>query len=211
MTNWSEYTGFLVGLFSIVNPIGAIPVFVNITSAMSETDRRHTGMNATLALFSILIVVEFSGNAILRFFGISISSFRVAGGILILLTGLSMLHAQLGRTKNTEEETQDAVERDSVAVVPLGIPLLAGPGAISSVIVYTAQGASFGHYIVIAVVIALVSLGSWGILRSAPVIAALFGRTGINVIMRIMGLIMMAVAVEFITGGLRQLFPMLAG
>ena len=211
MNDWSGYASFLIGLFSIVNPIGAIPVFVNITASMTAKDRHRTGFMAAVALFAILLVVEFIGTAILAFFGISISSFRVAGGILILLTGFSMLNARISRTKNTEEETQDAVERDSVAVVPLGIPLLAGPGAISTVIVYASQGASPAHYLVITVVIALVSVGSWLVFRSAPLIGNLLGRTGINVTMRIMGLIMTAVAVEFITGGLRQLFPVLAG
>lgn len=209
--NWTDYAGILIGLFSIVNPIGAIPVFINITGAMTPGDRRRTGFLASVSLCVILLVVEFAGNAILRFFGISIHSFRVAGGILILLTGFSMLNAQLGRTKHTEEESQDASERDSVAVVPLGIPLLAGPGAISSVIVYTAQDVSFLHYLVIAVVIGIVSAGSWAVFRSASVLDRILGRTGINVTMRIMGLIMTAVAVEFIAGGLRHIFPVLAG
>ncbi len=206
---WSDYTKFFIGLISIVNPVGVVPIFVNITSFMTVPQRRRTGFLAAVSLGVILLVVQFTGSAILRFFGISLPSFRVAGGILILLIAISMMHAQLSRAKHTEEESQDAVDRDSVAVVPLGIPLLAGPGAISTVIVYAAQNTSVLHYIALSLVIVLVSVIIWVTFRSAVVIERILGRTGINVVMRIMGLIMTAVAVEFITNGLKQIFPVL--
>jgi multiple antibiotic resistance protein len=209
MDTWPEYTKFFIGLISIVNPVGAIPIFLNITRGMAGNDQRRTGFRAAVALWIILIVVQFSGNAILSFFGIGIPSFRVAGGILILLIAISMMHAQLSRTKHTEEESQDAAESDSVAVVPLGIPLLAGPGAISAVIVYSSQGSSILHYVAITLVITLAAAVCWVTFRSATHIETLLGRTGINVVMRIMGLIMTAVAVEFITGGLKQIYPVL--
>ncbi|MHB9027565.1 MAG: YchE family NAAT transporter [Candidatus Latescibacterota bacterium] len=209
MDSWPEYTQFLIGLISIVNPIGSIPIFLGIIGAMSLEDQRRTVFRTSIALWVILTVVQFSGNAILSFFGIGIPSFRVAGGILILLIAISMMHAQLSRTKHTEEESLDAAERNSVAVVPLGIPLLAGPGAISTVIVSASQGTSLFHHLAITLVITLVALTTWGVLRSATFIESLLGRTGINVVMRIMGLIMTAVAVEFIASGLKQIFPVL--
>jgi multiple antibiotic resistance protein len=207
--NWTAYMQFFIGLISIVNPVGAIPIFVNITGSMTREERHRTGFKAALALCIILCVVLFTGNLILRLFGITISSFRVAGGILILLMSISMMHAQISRARQTEEESQDAADQDSVAVVPLGIPLLAGPGAISAVIVFANKGSSPLHYLVLGLVIVLVSGIVWASFRSAPYIEKLLGRTGINVVMRIMGLIMTAVAVEFIAGGLKQIFPAL--
>ncbi len=209
MDNWSAYMQFLVGLVSIVNPIGAVPIFVNITNSMTRDERHRTGFMAAVALFSILIVVLFTGSAILRLFGITISSFRVAGGILILLMSISMMHAKISPTKQNEEESRDTVDRDSVAVVPLGIPLLAGPGAISAVIVFASRGHSPMHYIVLGLEIVLMAVIVWLSFRSAPLIERLLGKTGINIVMRIMGLIMTAVAVEFIAGGLKQIFPAL--
>ena len=200
---------FFIGLISIVNPVGAVPIFVNVTSSMTVMERNRTGFKAALALCIILGVVLFTGNLILQLFGITISSFRVAGGILILLMSISMMHAQISRARQTEEESQDAVDRDSVAVVPLGIPLLAGPGAISAVIVFANKGSSPLHYLVLGLVIVLVAVIVWASFRSAPYIEKMLGRTGINVVMRIMGLIMTAVAVEFIAGGLKQIFPVL--
>ena len=209
MDNWTAYMQFFISLVSIVNPLGAVPIFVNVTGSMSLEERRRTGFKASLALCVILGVVLFTGSFILRLFGITISSFRVAGGILILLMSISMMHAQTSRTKQTEEESRDAVDRDSVAVVPLGIPLLAGPGAISAVIVFANKGSSPFHYLVLGLVIVVVAAIVWASFRSAPYIEKLLGRTGINVVMRIMGLIMTAVAVEFIAGGLKQIFPVL--
>lgn len=210
LDNWTAYMQFFIGLISIVNPVGAVPIFVNITATMTRGERHRTGFLAAVALGVILWVVLFTGNAILALFGITISSFRVAGGILILLMSISMMHAQTSPAKHTEEESRDAADRDSVAVVPLGIPLLAGPGAISAVIVFANRGASPFHYLALGVVILLVAVIVWVSFRSAPFIEKLLGRTGINVVMRIMGLIMTAVAVEFITGGLKQIFPVLA-
>lgn len=207
--NWTAYMQFFIGLISIVNPVGAVPIFVNVTSSMTVMERNRTGFKAALALCIILGVVLFTGNLILQLFGITISSFRVAGGILILLMSISMMHAQISRARQTEEESQDAVDRDSVAVVPLGIPLLAGPGAISAVIVFANKGSSPLHYLVLGLVIVLVAVIVWASFRSAPYIEKMLGRTGINVVMRIMGLIMTAVAVEFIAGGLKQIFPVL--
>jgi multiple antibiotic resistance protein len=209
MDNWTAYMQFFIGLVSIVNPIGAVPIFVNITSSMTRDERYRTGFMAAVALCAILCVVLFTGSAILKLFGITISSFRVAGGILILLMSISMMHAKISPTKQNEEESQVSPDRDSVAVVPLGIPLLAGPGAISAVIVFASRGTSPLHYLVLGVEIVLVAAIVWVSFRSAPYIERFLGKTGINVVMRIMGLIMTAVAVEFITGGLRQIFPVL--
>ena len=207
----SEYLKFFAALLAIVNPVGAIPIFINLTVDQDKGERNKNGFMAAISMGVILMVVLFSGEAILRFFGISVGSFRVGGGILILLMAISMLHAKISQVKQTEEEERDSAARDSVAVVPLGTPLLAGPGAISTVILYAQRYKSISHYLVLlCVIIVLVGITAFSF-RMAPSIARLLGKTGINVVTRIMGLIMAAVGVEFIANGLKQLFPLLGG
>jgi multiple antibiotic resistance protein len=207
---WSEYAKFLAALVAIVNPIGAIPVFINLTSGQNGPQRRRTGFRAAITTLIVLIIVLLSGETLLRFFGISIGSFRVGGGILILLMAISMMHAKMSTVKQTEEEALYSAEQDSVAVVPLGIPLLAGPGAISTVILYAQRRSSPTHYGILALEISLVSLAVWGAFGAAPRLASMLGKTGINIVTRIMGLIMAAIGVEFIANGVKQLFPVLA-
>lgn len=206
---WPEYVKFFAALMAIVNPIGAVPVFLNLASDQRDRDLKKTAFWAGCATSTILLLALLTGEALLSFFGISIASFRVGGGILILLMAISMLHARPSSVKHTDEEIEDSADRRSVAVVPLATPLLAGPGAISTVILYAQRYSSPAHYLLLAVEITLIGLAIWLIFRVAPLVASHLGRTGINIITRIMGLIMAAVGVEFIAHGLRQLFPIL--
>ncbi len=211
MEHWTEYAKFFVALAAIVNPIGAVPVFINVTADQLAADRNRTARVAAVTAGGVLTMTLLCGEAILRFFGITIASFRVGGGILILLMAISMLHARMSPAKHTEEEAQDSAERDSVAIVPLGIPLLAGPGAISTVILHAQRHVAAEHYLLLELAIVLLTSLIWLIFRLAPLISRVLGRTGINVVTRIMGLIMAAIGVEFIALGLKQLFPLLAG
>lgn len=211
MENWSEYLKFFAALLAIVNPMGAIPIYINLTASQNRRQRRRTSNVAALATAAILITVLFTGELLLKFFGISIASFRVGGGILILLMAISMLHAKLSDVKQTEEEAEDLEDKENIAVVPMATPLLAGPGAISTVILYAQRKSSLQHQLLLLGLIIALALLSWLILRTAPAISKLLGKTGINVVTRLMGLVMAAVGVEFIANGLRQLFPMLAG
>lgn len=206
---WPEYFKFFAALMAIVNPIGAVPIFINLTTDQKERDRKKTAFLAACSTSTILCVALLTGEAILTFFGISIASFRVGGGILILLMAISMLHAKHSTVKHTDEEIKDSVDRETVAVVPLGTPLLAGPGAISTVILYGQRYSSPAHYLLLVVEIVLLGMAVWLCFRTAPLVASYLGRTGINVVTRIMGLIMAAVGVEFIANGLKQLFPVL--
>jgi multiple antibiotic resistance protein len=206
----TEYLKSLAALLSIVNPVGAIPVFIKLTDSQSMEERYRTCRHSAVTTGMVLLVSLALGETVLAFFGITIASFRVGGGILIMLIAISMLHAQTSQTKHTEEEARDSMERDTVAVVPLGIPLLAGPGAISTIILNAQRYSSLSHYLILVAEILLVALSVWLSLRSAPFIAALLGRTGINIVTRIMGLIMTAVGVEFIATGMKELFPILA-
>jgi len=206
----TEYLKSLAALLSIVNPLGAIPVFIKLTESQSLEERYRTSIRSAVTTGMVLLVSLALGEAVLVFFGITIASFRVGGGILIMLIAISMLHAQNSQTKHTEEEMRDSMERDTVAVIPLGIPLLAGPGAISTIILNAQRYSSITHYLILTAEIVLVSLSVWFSLRSAPLLAKFLGRTGINIVTRIMGLIMTAVGVEFIAAGLKELFPILA-
>ncbi|HET7371323.1 MAG TPA: YchE family NAAT transporter [Gammaproteobacteria bacterium] len=210
MHQWAEYAKFFAALLAMSNPIGAIPIFIDLTSTETESQRRKTAFNAALTAEVVLVVTLLAGEVILNFFGISIASFRVAGGILLLLMALSMLQARVGAVKQTAGERQRGVEQDSVAVVPLGLPLLAGPGAISTVILYSQHGAPWWHGIGLAITITVIALLIWLSFRAAPLLVRALGKTGINVVTRIMGLITAAIGVEFIAAGLRALFPVLS-
>lgn len=207
MGNLSEYVKFFIGLFSIVNAVGATPVFINLTKNMDQEGSRHSARIAAMTLYAVLSVTLVLGEAVLKFFGISIASFRVGGGILLLLMAIAMMHARMSSVKHTPEEADDKEDSDAVAVVPIGLPLLAGPGAISTVIVYANRYPSLMHYGIMAGIILMVSLLTWGILRGSFYISDRMGKTGINIVTRIMGLIIAAIAVEFIANGLKQLFP----
>ena len=209
MIEWSEYAKFFIGLLAIVNPLGIAPVFVGLTRGLTDAERNVVGLRASITVGVVLVVALLMGDTLLGFFGISLDSFRVAGGILILLMAISMLHGGLGPARQTREEAEDAEEKENIAVVPLGMPLLAGPGAISTIIIYTHRGEGFAHYLLLLTIALSLAVLTWLALRAAPAIADRLGRTGLNIVTRIMGLILAAIGVEFIANGLRQLFPAL--
>ncbi|HET8552622.1 MAG TPA: YchE family NAAT transporter [Gammaproteobacteria bacterium] len=209
MHQWAEYAKFFAALLAMTNPIGAVPIFIDLTTTETVSQRNRTAFHAALTTGIVLIVALWAGEMILNFFGISIASFRVAGGILLLLMALAMLQARVSSIKQTPGERQRGVEQDSVAVVPLGLPLLAGPGAISTVILYSHHGAPWWNGIGLAVVIVVIAVLIWLSFRAAPLLTRALGKTGINVVTRIMGLIMAAIGVEFIATGLKALFPVL--
>lgn len=211
MEQISVYLKFFIGLLAIVNPVGSIPIFLDACRDMDPGERNATGQRVFVTVLTVLLVVLLSGEFILRFFGITINAFRVAGGILLFIMALSMLHARVSSTKQTLEEAQDMETRDSVGIVPLGIPLLAGPGAISTVILYSQQYHDGVDTVILGCIIVLVALTVWLCLRVSPWIRRMMGQTGINIITRIMGLIMAAIGVEIIATGLKGLFPALVG
>ena len=208
MQPWTEYFEFFVSLIAMLNPIGAVPMFLMFTQSESLDQRKVTARISALTVCAVLLAALFVGDLILQTFGVTIPAFRVGGGLLILLTALANLQAQPGAMKQTAEEAEEGVIKPQVAVVPLGIPLLAGPGSISAVILYTANNpGSVMHYGVLCVGILGCGVVCWVAFRAGPWLASALGRTGINVFTRIMGLIMVAVGVQFIAIGLKALFP----
>jgi multiple antibiotic resistance protein len=209
MTLLSSYLHIFAALFVIVNPIGAIPLFIMYTRGQSITERQITARTTATAVAVVLVLSIFLGDYVLQFFGIGIPSFRVGGGILILLMAISMLNAQQGGARYTPEEGREGEEKDNIAVVPLAIPLLAGPGAISTTIIYAHKVQGVIDVAVLVIAALLVALSVAVALHLADSIANRLGRTGINIVTRIMGLILAAVAIEFMADGLIQLFPKL--
>jgi multiple antibiotic resistance protein len=206
MLDWPEYGTLLVALWALINPLGAAPIFLSLTENRPAA-RRQIGFVAAVAEGVVLIASVFVGQALLQAFGIDIPAFRIAGGLLILFAALAMLHTPDRRTAETPEDGHGSTADDSVAVVPLAIPILAGPGAISTVIVFAHKSAALSHHLVICAIIVAVAAGTWVVLRLALVLAPLIGPTGMRVFTQIMGLLIAAIAVEFITQGLGAIFP----
>jgi multiple antibiotic resistance protein len=205
------YVKFFLGLLAIINPIGLLPVFVSLTSHQTEVERNHTGKVANIAVVVILLVTMVAGQHILNLFSISLSAFRIAGGTLIAIIAMSMLQGKLSEVKRNQEEDRESSAMESVAVVPLALPLMAGPGAISSVIVFAAGHNSFANFIGMFITIVLLGVVSFALFRMAPVIFKYLGKTGINVITRLMGLLMLSMGIEVIAAGVKGLFPTLLG
>jgi multiple antibiotic resistance protein len=210
MLEFTEYSKILIGLIAILNPIGAVPIFVAMTNDVPAVRRKAIMRTVVIAVSLILFTAMLVGEALLDFFGITVSSFRVGGGILILLMSISMMQAKVSPVVRTREEAEESESKDSVAVVPLATPMLAGPGAISTVIVYSNKGNGIAHYLMIGLDILIVGFLLWLILKSVPWITRHISQTGINIFTRLMGLILAAIAVEFIANGLKGLFPALA-
>lgn len=209
MLEYSDYLKIFVGLFAVLNPLGVIPVFISVTADESDVQKKKTINTVAISVAIILILALFFGDLLLEFFGISINSFRIGGGILILLMAISMLHAKKSHVKQTPEEANEAQAMESVAIVPLAMPLLAGPGSISGVIIASHKYPGILHHLAVALIVVILSGIIWGILKLSPFIAKKMSTTGLNIITRIMGLILASIAVEFIVNGLKGMFPAL--
>ncbi len=211
MLDYAQYIKIFIGLLAILNPLGVIPLFISMTADESTKQRRRTIDMVAIGVTIILLVSLFLGEHLLSFFGITIDSFRVGGGILVLLMAIAMLHAKTSLVKQTDKEADESIEKESVAIVPLAMPLLAGPGAISTVILTAHKAHGLAHYLIISLIIVLLAGVVWAVLRLSPWIESHIGSTGINVFTRIMGLILTAIAIEFIAAGVKGMFPVLAG
>jgi multiple antibiotic resistance protein len=210
MTDWVTLFKVTIALFAIVNPIGSVPIFISATDGWSSQERSKTAKTVAITVFIVLAVSAFLGDKILNFFGISIPSFQVGGGILLMLISISMMHGKQSGTRQTPEEAQSMTERNTIAIVPLSIPLLAGPGAISNMIITAQQNGGFSGHLFLILPIFIIAIIIWLVLRLSLGISQQLGSIGINIVTRLMGLILAAMAVEFIAHGLIGLFPKLA-
>ena len=205
----------LVTLLAIVNPLAIVPFFIHYTQGFSKAQRRDTIITASFSAFVVIASCALLGLQILAFFSISLASFQVGGGMLLLISAMNMLNAQPAEAKAATNELEAGAEKAamgaSIAVVPLTIPLLTGPATMSTVVIYAEKAKTFlqvatlvGYGLVIALATALA-------FSLAEPIARVLGKTGINVMTRLMGLILAALAVEVMADGLGKLFPLLKG
>jgi len=202
----------LIALLAIVNPIGVVPFFLAFTQGFDRLQRRRTMNISAFTAFCVVSISGLAGLHIINFFGISIASFQVGGGMLLLISSLHMLNAQPAESgKDDLAEGQTKADAGvSVAVVPLTIPLLTGPATISTVIIYAEKTATFFEHAVLVGYGVVIGAATWLAFLASGRIAKVLGRTGINVMTRLMGLILAAMAVELLADGLAKLFPILA-
>ena len=209
MGEWTDLIKLTVALLAIVDPFAGVPVFLSVTAGYTQAERRRVTQVVAITVFCVLGVAALIGTQVLRFFGISVPSFLIAGGILLLLMAISMLQARESGIRQTPDEAAEAAERDAVAVVPLGIPLLAGPGAISTMIIATHHAGSFVHHLLLLIPAAIIAAAVWATFSAGTRISDRLGKTGMNIITRVMGLIIAAIGVEYIYRGMIELFPKL--
>jgi multiple antibiotic resistance protein len=206
MLDYALLVHVFVTLISVLNPLGVIPIFLAVTADQEPDQKKVTIKRTVAAVALILMLSAFSGTYLLEFFGIDIDSFRIAGGILLLLMAVHMLQARTSTVKTNAYEQSEAVEKEDVSVVPLAIPLLAGPGSISTVILFSTSMTHIVDKIALGVIILFVVLIIWPVLMLSEPIGNKLGRTGLNIATRIMGLILAAIAVRFMLEGLLHFF-----
>lgn len=201
---FKEFAFFFAGLFAITNPVGAIPVFLGVTHGLPKDYKRRVAKRVFITVLVTLITFALIGQWIFRFFGSTVDAFSIAGGILLFRMALDMLSGQISRLKISEEEEE--ITAADMAIIPLGIPLISGPGAITTVMVYMAKASSHLENGIILGVIVLVSLAAYLTLLSAESIEKRLGRVGIKVLTRMMGLILASMAVQMTINGIKGAF-----
>ncbi len=197
----------LTALFVVVDPFGCVPLFVAITEGDPPEHKRRAALRASLVAGFTLTAFALTGSLIFRFLGVSTGAFRIAGGILLFSLGVEMLRAQRSRQRTTPEEEAEGANKPDVSVFPLGIPMLAGPGATSTVMVLVSRAADTLHYAIVLLSIIATLLVTYWVLRGASAIALRLGHTGMNVLERVMGLVVAAVAVQFVVDGIGLVWP----
>ena len=209
MSAWQEYLRFLVTLTAVLDPFLAVPIFLALTASRSAASRVALVRAVAIAVFAVLAAAALLGDAILTLIGASLSAFRVGGGLVLLLMALAMLSAKAGGLRQSREEAEELESGELSGVVPLAVPLLAGPGAISTTIIAAQKGGA-AHLAAILACIAVVSMLTWLVLRAADAIGGRLGTTGLNIATRLLGLLLAALAIQTMAEGLKGLFPGLA-
>ncbi|MCB0472895.1 MAG: MarC family protein [Flavobacteriaceae bacterium] len=191
--------------FTLINPLGTMPVFMSMTASLSKEQRKRTAKKATMVAFLTVLAFAFSGQILFDFFGISVNSFRIVGGVIFFMMGWDMLQARLGNIKHTQDEEKINAYVEDISITPLAIPMICGPGAITNAIVLMEDAVDMVQKIALILIIALVLFITYLILVGASKITDKLGDTGNKVMMRLMGLIVMVIAVEFFFSGLKPI------
>ncbi|PKP48772.1 MAG: antibiotic resistance protein MarC [Bacteroidetes bacterium HGW-Bacteroidetes-11] len=200
---------FFTSFFAIINPLGVMPVFMTMTADISEKQRKKTALKAVFTAFFILLLFAFGGQLLFKFFGISANGFRIVGGVIFFIMGFDMLHARISKIKMDDDMVKKYV--DDISVTPLAIPMIAGPGAITNSIVLMEDSHSFQLKMILILSIVVTLLITYIVLLGAGKIIRLLGETGNKILMKLMGLIMMVIAVEFFFAGLRPIVQSMLG
>jgi len=189
--------------FTLINPLGVMPIFMTMTADLEQSHRTKTAQKASIVSFIIIVLFALSGQLLINFFGISVNSFKIVGGVIFFLMGMDMLQARLGKVKIKDSEVKTYV--NDISITPLAIPMICGPGAITNAIVLMDEANSFGQQLTLIFAVLLVMILTYIILFSSSKIIKVLGETGNNVLMRLMGLIVMVIAVEFFFSGLKPI------
>lgn len=194
---------YFTSFFAIINPLGVMPVFMTMTADISEKQRKRTATKAVFTAFIILMLFAFAGQLLFKFFGISANGFRIVGGVIFFIMGFDLLQARISKIRMDEEMVKKYV--DDISITPLGIPIIAGPGAITNSIVLMEDSPDFELKLVLILSIVLTLFITWIVLLSSGKLLKIIGPTGNKIMMKLMGLIMMVIAVEFFFAGLRPI------
>jgi len=207
MEPWFEYSRFTVALLAILDPFAAVPVFISLSAKMTGTAKLRAARVAAVTVLAVLVIAALTGEYLLTILGTSLDAFRVGGGIVLLLMAFSMLNAEVSGVHRTQEEMDEAQEKGGIGVVPIGLPLLAGPGAISTTVIQVQRSEGVLHALIVIGCITIVCLVVWLSLSLAEPIGRRLGLTGLNILNRLLGLLLAAIAVQIMATGLRGLFP----
>ena len=195
----------LTSIFVIVDPIATVPAFLAMTANDSTAKRRRMAKQAAWTLFGVLTTFALAGSLIFKVFGITLPALKIAGGLLLFLVAIEMLEAKRSGTQEVEEERREGAEKDEIGIAPLGVPMLAGPGAISTAMLLMGQSRYWWQAIPVFIAIALTALASYYTLAAAERVRVRLGETGIRVLMRLMGLVLASIAVQFVINGFADL------
>src|SRR5689334_21242647 len=195
----------LTSIFFLVDPFAALPAFLVIAAEADQDERRRLAIKASLTCFIVLTAFALMGSLIFRFFGITLPAFEIAGCIILILMGLEMLQARRSATHETPGEREEGVAKEDAGIIPLGMPMLAGPGAISTVMVLMGPSPGWWRGVIVVTAITITVAVSYWILSAADRVRKFLGETGIRILMRLMGLLLVAIAVQFIVNGLTEL------
>ncbi|XXF80554.1 MarC family protein [Myxococcaceae bacterium GXIMD 01537] len=206
MSYVSDFLVALSAVFFVVDPIGVVPIFLSITAGDSKEKLRRTALRACLVAGGLMLFFALFGGVIFKVFGVSLGAFRVAGGILLLMTALDMLRARTSETRTTIPEEEEGAKKEDVALVPLAMPMLAGPGAIATAMVLMSRGGTWVSASLVLVAIILTFIATYFVLRAAGLIQRVLKQSGVAILERVMGLILAAIAVQFVADGARELW-----
>ncbi len=192
-------------LLAIINPLSATPMYLALTDGYTAEHRRRSLRSAVITAFAVLAVFGLLGGTIFQLFGITINAFRIAGGIIFFGIGLDMLQAKRSRVKATEEEEREGMSKEEIGITPLGIPMITGPGAITTVMVLMTQAITAPRVVIVFATVLVVLAITWVTLSAAPRLVGFFGQTGLNAMTRIMGLLVTVIGVQFVIDGARPI------